>query len=375
MSVSSISDRNKYLLWVRAGGNCQYEGCNKCLSQDIVTKHNFNSAYIAHIVADVPKGPRGCPTRSPLLGDNISNLMLLCDTHHRLIDKIDVAGHPEGKLVTMKHNHETRIARLTAIAPNMHSHMVTYKANVGQHTPVLTYESLRDHLLPTHYPAQDHVIDLSLTNSPQRDRDAAFWQTELDVLERHFNEKLKQQIQKQEITHMSLFAFAPIPLLMKLGSMLNDIQHIRVHQPVRNPKTWRLSEATDQVVYQMDHTAGTSQNVALNISLSATIQHNRITRVLGDGTTIYTLTIAQPFNDFLKNNIHLEDFSKVVRGMFDQIKSVHGTRPLHVFPAMPVATAVELGRIWMPKADMPLYIYDENTATGGFSKVVEIANQ
>ena len=27
---------------------------------------------------------------------------------------------------------------------------------------------------------------------------------------------------------------------------------------------------------------------------------------------------------------------------------------LHVFPAMPVAAAVETGRVWMPKADLPL---------------------
>ncbi|SCW86833.1 hypothetical protein [Mucilaginibacter sp. NFR10] len=62
MSISSISDKNKYLLWVKAGGNCQYEGCNKSLAQDIVTKRNFNAAYIAHIVADVANGPRGDAT-------------------------------------------------------------------------------------------------------------------------------------------------------------------------------------------------------------------------------------------------------------------------------------------------------------------------
>lgn len=374
MSISSISDKNKYLLWVRAGGNCQYEGCNKNLSQDIVTKRNFNSAYIAHIVADVANGPRGCATRSPQLGDDISNLMLLCDTHHRLVDKIDEAGHPESKLVKMKQEHENRITRLTAMAPGMHSHMVIYKANIGQNAPVLTYESLRDYLLPTHYPADDRVIDLSLTNSPQRDKDAAFWQTELDVQEKHFNEKLKGRLQQQEITHLSLFALAPIPLLMKLGVLLNDIQHVRVHQPVRTPKTWRLTDALDQVAYTVSHTAGAGSNVALNISLSATITPDRIHNVLGQDAHIYTLTIAQPFNDFLKNNIHLEDFSKEVRKLLDQIKAKHGNQALHIFPAMPVATAVEFGRVWMPKADMPLHIYDENTATGGFSKAIHIVN-
>ena len=89
MSVTSISNKNKYLLWVKSGGRCQYRGCNKSLYQDIITKRNFNQAYIAHIVADVPGGPRGDLVRSPLLADDLGNLMLLCDTCHRRIDKYD----------------------------------------------------------------------------------------------------------------------------------------------------------------------------------------------------------------------------------------------------------------------------------------------
>jgi len=287
---------------------------------------------------------------------------------------IDVAGHPESRLMKMKQDHENRIARLTAMAPSMHSHMVIYKANIGNNSPVLTYENLRDYLLPTHYPADDRVIDLSLTNSPQRDKDAAFWQTELDVLDKHFNEKLKERIKKQEITHLSLFALAPIPLLIKLGILLNDIQHVRVHQPVRNPKSWRLSDAPDQIVYLIQQKAGTGLNVALNLSLSATITNDRIYDILGNDATIYTLTIKLPFNDFLKNQVHLDDFSKSLKLLMDKIKKEQGLVPLHIFPAIPVATAIEFGRTWMPKADMPLHIYDQNTANMGFKKVIEIHN-
>ena len=41
---------------------------------------------------------------------------------------------------------------------------------------------------------------------------------------------------------------------------------------------------------------------------------------------------------------------------------------------IPIAKAIELGRVWMTKADMPLYLYDENTANSGFVKVIEIVN-
>ena len=40
----------------------------------------------AHIIADEPGGPRGHPVLSKQLAKELSNLMLLCLDHHRLID-------------------------------------------------------------------------------------------------------------------------------------------------------------------------------------------------------------------------------------------------------------------------------------------------
>lgn len=375
MSVTYIPQPVKFILWGKAAGRCQYRGCNKSLFTDALTKGEFNQSYIAHIVADVAGGPRGDAIRSPLLSQDVTNLMLLCDTHHRKIDKDDVAGHPEPLLLEMKKEHEDRIAIAADIAYDMQSHIVTYKANVGTHTPVVTYESVREYLLPTHYPAQASAIDLGLNNSPQRDRNASFWQAELDNLETQFNEQLRPKLRKNEINHLSLFAFAPIPLLIKLGTLLNDIQDIDVHQPVRAPKTWNLSDDLGQEAYSVIKPTENHPIVALNISLSANITNDRITAVLGDDCSIYTLTIGTPFNDYLKNKIHLADFSIAVRQLLNEIKSVHGgATELHVFPAMPIATAIEFGRVWMPKADMPLVIYDENTALGGFNKAIKIKN-
>jgi len=375
MSVTNISDRNRYLLWVKAGGRCQYRGCNEPLYQDILTKKNFNKAYIAHIVADVPGGPRGDTVRSELLKDDISNLMLMCDTHHRLIDKADVAGHSESFLLSMKQEHEERIERVTAISSNMKSHIVIYKANVGIHTPVLIYESVREYLLPLHYPAMSSAIDLSLMNSPQRDKNASFWISELENLETQFNEQIRPKLRRNEITHLSLFAFAPMPLLIKLGTLLNDIHNIEVHQPVRNPQTWNLNSDSQPNIYKTTTPSKPASKVVLNISLSATINNDRITNVLGDDCAIYTLSIEKPFNDFLQSKKHLQDFSNEIRSLFNSIKANYNAQtPLHVFPAMPIAAAIELGRIWMPKADMPLEIYDENTVNGGFVKVLDIIN-
>lgn len=376
MSVTSITDKNKYLLWVKSGGRCQYRGCNCSLTQDILTKRNFNKAYIAHIVADVPGGPRGDAVRSPLLKDDITNLMLLCDAHHRLIDRADVAGHPEKLLLEMKKEHENRIETVTAIDQDRQSYILTYKANVGVFTPELSYQTVSQYLQPDYFPAMADTIDLSLSNSIQKDSTPAYWTTEVANLEAQFDRKLFQKFTKGEIQHLSVFAFAPIPLLIKLGTLINDIYKSNIHQKVRNPDTWNLDDDTTEVKYTLIEPEKKHKTVALNISLSATITNDRITQVLGEECDIFTFTIDNPFNDYLKSKKHLGDFSIAFRQLFNQIKAKYGAQtPIHIFPAMPIAKAVELGRVWMPKADMPLYLYDENTANSGFVKVIEIINQ
>lgn len=375
MSNTPIPPKIINQLLVKSAGRCQYRGCNKSLYIDLVTKRYFNQTYIAHVVADEPGGPRGDTTRSKLLAKELSNLMLLCDTHHRLIDKIDAYGHSEKLLLEMKKEHEDRIERVTAIASNMQSYILTYRANVGIHTPELSYQTVSQFLQPEYLPALTDTIDLSLTNSIERDKDDTFWITEITNLEKQFNRKLHQSFAKADIKHLSIFAFAPMPLLIKLGTLVNDIYNAEIYQPVRSPKTWKLNNAASSVNYKVTAPKTKQKSVALNISLSATINNERITKVLGDDCSIYTLSIDTPFNDFLKSRNEFKDFSEVMRKLFNQIKLEYNEKtPLHVFPAMPVAIAIEFGRVWMPKADMPLYIYDQNTAVEGFKKVLEIVN-
>ena len=49
MSVSYVPERIKICLWGKAGGRCQYDGCNQPLYRDGITQYEFNSAYVAHM--------------------------------------------------------------------------------------------------------------------------------------------------------------------------------------------------------------------------------------------------------------------------------------------------------------------------------------
>jgi len=215
MSQTRISTKNQNLLWATSAGRCQYEGCNKVLHRDILTKRTYNSAYIAHIVADKPNGPRGDAKRSNLLCNDINNLMLLCDKHHRLIDKEDVEGHPESRLIEMKRKHEERIMRITDIAPDKLTHIILYGANIGINNSPLSYQLASEAILPDHFPAEVRPIELGFKNNSLIDGTEAYWIAEESNLVEQFNLKIKPLLMHGNANHYSVFALAPQPLLIK----------------------------------------------------------------------------------------------------------------------------------------------------------------
>lgn len=373
MSTSYIPERVKVRLWGKAAGRCQYEGCNEPLWLDSLTQVEFNTAYIAHIIADKPDGPRGDANLSEQLSSDITNLMVLCDKHHRLIDKEDVEGHPVELLQEMKRKHEQRIEMVTSLTENMQSHVLLYGANVGQHSAQVNWDNTVPAMLPKKYPAEKPAIEISLGNNPLFDNERFYWDIEREQLNRHFTDMVKRRIAIGDIKHLSVFALAPQPLLIELGTLISDLRPTDVYQLHREPTNWMWQEHNHHFQYVVIEPEESHDTVALNLSLSATIDNSRIFNVLGNKTSVWTVTIDNPNNDYLKSRKQLSMFREVLRGLLNQIKSIHGqNKELHVFPSMPVATAIELGRIWMPKADLPLCLYDENRQLGGFKHIFNI---
>ncbi|MGI9527197.1 MAG: SAVED domain-containing protein [Weeksellaceae bacterium] len=371
MSQSTISPKNKFFLWAISAGRCQYRGCAKSLYNDILTMRNFNQSYIAHIVADKPNGPRGDKQRSKLLSDDISNLMLLCDSHHRLIDREDVDGHPETLLKEMKQEHEDRVDNI--FSTSMKSHIVTYKANIGKNTPNFDYVLLKSSLKFGYYPAENRPISLGDFNSMNKDSNPNFWDIEKKELDAKFDRFLLPLIKDNSIQHISLYAFAPIPLLIYLGTLINDIIPMDIMQKQRVPDTWEFADEESTTNYNFSKPNNIFEKIALKIELSDNISNERIERVMGESVSIYSLYIDKPNNDFIHSRGQIIDFTTKIKEVFRTIKKIHGEDyEINIFPAMPISLAVQLGRAWMPKADLPLKIYDQNRNLGGFIEAIKI---
>jgi hypothetical protein len=319
MSVSYVPEKVKLRVWGKAAGRCQYEGCNKSLWLDPLTLAEFNIAYLAHIVADKPDGPRGDPVRSEQLKAETSNLMVLCDAHHRLIDKEDVAGHSVERLCAMKALHEMRIEIISAIGPEKQSHILLYGANIGVHGSPISFNKAAAAMLPDRYPAEIHPLTLGMINSSLTDSSGTFWQVESAHLRNMVSQQVRPRVAQGLIGHLSIFALAPQPLLMLLGFLLSDIPAAEVYQLHREPPDWKWQDDPTDFHFTVNEPQQIGGPPALILSQSATVTDDRIRAVLPD-PTIWRVTTPMPNNDFLRSREQAREFRVLLRGLLDRIK-------------------------------------------------------
>lgn len=365
----SVTQQTRLTLWTRSAGRCQFDGCNRPLLGDLLTgKDELNDGYVAHIVADSPGGPRGDAVLSAQLSDDVANLMLLCNVHHRLIDAQKTRDEfPVERLRALKAEHEKRIELVTDIMPDRASHVLLFGARIGEHDCPTRFDLAKIAMLPDRYPAERQAIALDIARSDFADHEPAYWTLQIETLRRQFARKVRDLIADGDIRHLSIFALAPQPLLIELGRLLSDIAAVTVHQLHREPQGWDWRDSQAPIEISVLGSGLKGQEVGLILDLSATVTTERVHQVLGPNAPVWRVTTPTPGNDVMHRREDLFAFRRAMRQAFDAIKAQHGQDArIHVFPALPVSAAIEVGRTWMPKADLPLLIYDENRARGGF---------
>ncbi|WP_241671346.1 SAVED domain-containing protein [Dankookia rubra] len=374
---NKLRERTVFEIWVRAAGRCQYPGCNRILLGDLLAGNRSGRfGFVAHIVADAPNGPRGDPVRSHELADDIRNVMLLCGTHHKVVDVDELLAHPEEVLLAMKAAHEERIQIQTAISEERASHVLIYGANIGRHEAPLSFDRIARDMMPERYPAGGRPIAIELLGSPFTDYEADYWSIQRRVLHEWFGTQVRDRLARREINHLSVFALAPQPLLIELGTLLCDIALMEVRQLHREPSGWRWARDGQPISYSVRRPAERTGLPALVLALSATVTEERITVALGPRAAVWAIAAEQPGNDVMRRPEDLQEFRRLVRMLFDEIKAAHGEDAvISIFPVLPVSAAVEVGRVWMPKADLPLQVYDQNRAHGGFEPALLIGTR
>lgn len=103
----AISDADSKMLWGRAAGICSNPGCKAELTSLVSEGSGYNVGEMAHVVAKSVKGPRGNAQGG---SDKYDNLILLCPTCHRHIDKSPEGEFPVEMLFEWKTQHEELVS-------------------------------------------------------------------------------------------------------------------------------------------------------------------------------------------------------------------------------------------------------------------------
>jgi hypothetical protein len=367
-----IRDLTRLLLFVRAGGRCEFDGCNRYLLEHHLTLTQGNFGELAHIVAFSAQGPRGGEEPRPTDINNVDNLMLLCPSCHKLIDDRP-ADFTREALERHKSAHEDRIKHVTALGPDRKTAVLVFKALIGGQTVGIPFDQIAEATAPR-YPSTTNPVEIDLTGVPAEG--AAFYRTACATIKQHVARLFAPEGEATRAGHASVFALGPIPLLICLGRQLTSKVPSDVYQRHRDSETWTWKTDGRSVKYRIRRLkAGGRRKVALVLSLSGAIRLRDLPASLRQKSTVYEITPQDqtPQPTFLRSRRDLASFRLAYQQAISTIVSVHGLLPaIDLFPAVPAPVAVLCGRELLPKVHPKLRIFDYDRSAGGFKFTIEV---
>ena len=368
-----IRDLTRLLLFVRAGGRCEFDGCNDYLLEHPLTLTPGNFAQMAHIVAFKEDGPRGNAVLRPAYINDVANLMLLCPQCHKLIDD-HPDQYPVSVLEKFKQAHEDRILHVTGLGPDLKTTVVQLKARIAGQAIAIPVAQVTKAVAPR-YPtdAKGHVIDLTAINAEGK----AFVAEAAKCIKQKIERLYEPGMDVHETRHVSLFALAPIPLLIYLGSQLSNKVPVDVFQRHRDTEDWVWKDSGTPAEYRFDKVReGREQGrIALILSLSGKVNLEALPSSIDDAFTIYELTLAniEPNPTYLRQRDDLTRFKDAYQAALRTIARECGEcDAIHLFPAVPAPVAIFCGRELLPKVDPKLVVYDYDKRLDGFTSIIEV---
>lgn len=372
-----VPPRIRLQLYVRAGGRCEFDGCNRYLLEHHLTKAEGNFAQMAHIWAFSEGGPRGRRAGSGKKVHALSNLMLLCPQCHKLVDD-DPGQWSAAVLRKHKKAHEDRVFMLTETRPDRHTVALVLTASIGGKAVSVSLPEIQEAVAPRYLGERD-VVRIDLTAIPD-DASEHYWRSGAEAIRSKTRSLYDQVFEHGPVRHMSVFALGPIPLLVYLGSCLSDKVPLTLYQRHRDSESWKWKNKGEVVSYEFrDLRRGSdAASVALLLSLSGRVCDDELPPEIDSRFSVYEITLVdvQPTPRFLNREESLRAFRDTFLGAMRHIVTSHPKlRRLHLFPAVPAPVAVAIGRDLMPKRDPALLVYDFDKRAGGFTPALEVNNR
>lgn len=364
----SVSELEKIKLWVRAGGRCEL--CNAYLLEDALTMLTVNLGELAHKVgrnqsAASPRGLDPLPIDQRNLAEN---LLLLCAKHHKVIDDTVARGEfTVEELRRIKARHEDRIRYLTGLGEGAQTVVLRVVGDIRDGAVELSEQTVRSAVLANgnRYPFfafgyRGAGIEIDLRGLPAEGT-STYWEEAERRIADVVHRQLRDGINRNEVTHLSVFAIARIPLLALLGHHLDDKVTVELYQRHRGSEGWNWHPTAPTVEFEAVRLRdGDVGRVALVASISGSVAVSRLPADLDDVTVYEIRPVGRtPDRDIFAARGSLDAFTACYHRFLSELEHEHPTiETLDVVPAVPLTAAIALGRGRMREVHPVLRIYD-----------------
>ena len=338
-------------VWIESHGRCMFLGCGESLKYDFLTGTGGNFSYLAHNVASAEGGERGIPYLSEALSNEPKNILLLCDKHHRLIDKVAAVDYPAPTLALMRKEFcdlaESLLNGLSFEAIPVYT--ILWPVN-GQFVsnPQLKDIASSLSLLKARIKGQERCLTDS--NTPYRKKPQKFNEDLIELIQDEADQIL--QGTKREGYKAALFAFGPMPALIGLGSLLGNKNEFIPMLRYRDSSSWLWPhENVIDAFYEIKGLDSLTNNddvvICINFTAIAKPLQQRaenLNRTLGAGIIEITALPEYLGNGAIPNPESGKKFCARLQQLLHDLKNKYDVKRVHLLVCASNAACVFIGQ-------------------------------
>lgn len=377
------TDRTKRLLWGAAAGRCTL--CNRSVLENEDLGIPVPIGELAHAVGAEDGSPRGASELSEEERRQPDNLLLLCRNCHKPIDDGGYLGlYSVETLYRLKKEHESRVKFLTGIGADRGATILRVVGAVRGVQPELSYRAVLDAttsagFFPRPLPrSHRNELELDLRTLSGEGSPEYFASCAREVTA--LCERVNDGIRLDEINRLAVFGFARIPVLIHLGSRLDDKIDTLVFQRQRvdGENAWRWPEQpgpTPEFTITEVQSGPDASKVCLIANLSGSVSVEALPSAQRESAFIYCIAPVAPAAtgpSLIDSPAALASFETTLRGFLAMVESTHaGLERIALFGALPLSAAIVVGRTLMPNVSPAWQVFDRDTA-GSFFEALEV---
>lgn len=361
-----VPDSTRIRVWAKAAGRCVLCATYLLDGADSFW-HAIPVGQIAHIVGagSGKNAPRG---ESDLDANERSfeeNLLLLCyRCHKRIDDKVYRDKYTVEFLTQRKQLHERRVREVTDFAILRPTSVVTVSADIRGTAAPVSLSQVAEALRPEGYTGMgDDTRNGAFTlHLPGNSNDGWAWdahRTELDRL----TARVAEAVTAGDIETISVFALAPIPSLVYLGSKLDDKTETRLFRRKRvdDVTAWAWDDETQTPKFDVALISSPTlaNEATVIVELTSPVKESRLPSGLTSLPRVIISPTGQvPHPELITTRAALDEFGRAWREALARIENdLPDVRTLHLIASVPAPAAIAMGRYRMRTAQPTMVVY------------------